>query len=1778
MKATFFFFLLALFPISAINAWEQSAEKTANALRTNESADIYYIHVSPDGDDNGEGTSESPYATLQTAFLKVREIRRNVTDELTAPVHIVMHGGIYRFNSPLIITTEDSGTPLSPTIIEAAQNEKPVISGGMEIAGWQEGSAANGIDASVQAQVWNAPMPDNNMYLTATPRQMWVNNTKMKLASTFDDLSLPRLISVDKGKGELTVPVVEHKFSHPENVMMTIIQDWEVSMLRLKSIQNNGYQSTLSFMDPESSIEFKRPWPILRADETSFSNHKFFLSNAIELLDRPQEWVMNPEDGKIYYWPRYGETPDNVKAVIPTCETLINIIGEKGNKAENIIFRGITFQHTTWMRPSHQGHIPLQAGQFIYDAYSDESAPGGNVAWVGRPAAAVSLKDTREIHFEDCKFEHMGSTALDFVSGAKNSHVIGCSFQDIGGTAILAGYFGDESFEAHKAYNPEDQDVVCESILINNNYICNVATEDWGCLGICIGFAAGIEISHNEICHTPYSAISMGWGWTKESNCMHDNHIIGNYIHHFSQQMRDSGAIYTLSSQPNSSVENNRIESVGDPMLNPVMWNMRHAQFDLYLDEGSDYFTVNNNWCERGEISKNQNGSHNNWGANGNNVSNSIKDTAGIEDSYQSIIQDFSEDRYAPVDSIGYYNSNRPIIEYIAQNEGFKLGNSIAVDLNGDNLLDIVYSGGESFQVQNGGVRINTGNYSFAATQGLKRLYMGNFAAGDINGDGKMDLVQAGWDFYDNYNAVWMNQGKGRLEENVLSPTGKNTSPACGIADIDNNGLTDYFFVGNGQDNNFYLQRQDRTFNNPQSLLSLPGGFSDPNMVYADFNNDQSVDICLLSNKSNGVYTRIFYNDGTGHFTETNVGFTERGTRGGMAFADINNDGFLDIAVGGTFYGEQWNSTASQGGKTVTVYLNNQDGSFTKCQELSEYMFDNVTQPVRFCDWDNDGNSDLIVTGWNMSEGNISRTDVFINDGTGLFTKINSGLPGVSESSIELADFGNSGRNDILISGNCNGGYNGFTSDRRIAVLVRNNIEKSNTLPSPPANLHAEIIDKGSVRLSWDAGSDAETNTNALSYNYYIKDLSTGLYMTFPNADITTGKRWVSQMGNAWLNHSWTLRNLPTGTYAWSVQTIDAAYAGSQFAQEQVFTIEEGVEDLETIEYPEPKTDLTPVTTLVDGTEYVMQNSNENLTKRNLYWEWGQYLRTQSSGNIDDVKFIANEKIIDGKSYWSFKITSSTGQGRYFGRVNDANIGITSSETLWIAEYVESEGEEGNGFRLLLKSDKAGEGHELTMNGSADWVCAYVDGNTIDKTANTTHWSFYRTEDLSADALSEYNQANFTLYKYLLETLQMNDRGITSMTGVYKECAAIYNSADKSIDEINQAISRIKEAINQTETLYSPGIEATYGIINPSFENTVNQHDTSNAEPFGWTLTKNGESVTGSPWAWFGANTDGTEKDRDYIWGIWNGSNYGDIELKQTLTNLPNGVWKVTARLMMNNTEPGNSARIFANDKSMVAGGAADFTSLPEGEQMSFANGWASSDFDMSHVAVLYTEVTDGTLTIGVKTNGFFKVDDFQLTLLKPADSMVEINVDNGPYATLITPAPLNLDDAPEGLHFYKVTDYELGQPIYIEEISGAIGAGQPILIKSDNDASYALSICTGVYSANLESNMLRAVNNDVKGDGKTIYVLDNRDSRGQGFYRLNSGERVERDEAYLIIADTNEDFIPILSIADDIEDINEDQTGNNANGNVYDLPGRRLNRQSSGINIINGKKIITQH
>lgn len=434
--------------------------------------------------------------------------------------------------------------------------------------------------------------------------------------------------------------------------------------------------------------------------------------------------------------------------------------------------------------------------------------------------------------------------------------------------------------------------------------------------------------------------------------------------------------------------------------------------------------------------------------------------------------------------------------------------------------------------------------------------------------------------------------------------------------------------------------------------------------------------------------------------------------------------------------------------------------------------------------------------------------------------------------------------------------------------------------------------------------------------------------------------------------------------------------------------------------YPTSLNSAQPVKTLEDGVEYAIQNANNTLVNRRFFWDQDN-LRTQGEGKLDDLRVVANRSVINGEECWSFRITSTDYDGRYIGRNNDVNVQV-SDEMFWKATYEESSKADGDGFKLVAQGDDDNGLQAMMMNGDGTWVVAWKSGDPgSDYTPLTTHWQFFRTKDLISGAMNQYNTSRLLLYQYLREAMQQYSRGISTVIPAYNSGIKIYNDVSSSIEDVNSAIENLREAIASTVSLYEVGVPATYGILNQGFENLSTQKDVEMNSgvmpPFGWTVTRNGREVTPnqSSWYWGAINSDGgSYMEGGHVFGVWNGSSYGNIELSQTLTGLPNGKWRLTALVMNNHSETGNLTRLFLNSSSMLSGSANDYSTLPRGEECTFSGEWSNAADDMHQRFTVESTITDGTLHFGIRSNGFFKADDFQLTWLGEESSINDKEVE----------------------------------------------------------------------------------------------------------------------------------------------------------------------------------------
>ena len=501
-------------------------------------------------------TSDS---SLADAVRKAREIKR--TGQATKVI-IHLAPGTYFLYEPLRFRPEDSGLNI--------ESNNAVISGGIQIKNWKK-----------QGKLLVADVPDFN----GRPidfRQLWINGTKGIRARDVSDFEqMHRIRSYDKKNHILWVPKSSvAKIMKAPYAEMVLHEMWCTSNLRIKSLTIQGDSAAVRFHDPEAKLQFEHPWPSPMTPNTGHPS-PFYLTNAKELLDEPGEWYHDIRERKLYYMPRQGETVK--EAIVPVLQTLVEFIGTAEHPVQNITMKGITFSHTTWMRPSEKGHVPLQAGMYLVEAYKlrpQKERPNNhkldNQGWLGRADAAVEIRYAEDINFADCRFEHLGGSGLDYVLACRRGTTTNCTFTDIAMNGYVSGSFSPEGLETHLPY-------------------------------------------------VSYTGISLGWGWNRDLVCMRNNKVHENLIYNYAQHMYDCAGIYTLGNQPGTLISENVVRDIAIPSYvhDPNHW------FYLYTDEGSSNITIRDNWTPEEKFLKNANGPGNVWENNGPQVDEKIKQKAG---------------------------------------------------------------------------------------------------------------------------------------------------------------------------------------------------------------------------------------------------------------------------------------------------------------------------------------------------------------------------------------------------------------------------------------------------------------------------------------------------------------------------------------------------------------------------------------------------------------------------------------------------------------------------------------------------------------------------------------------------------------------------------------------------------------------------------------------------------------------------------------------------------------------------------------------------------------------------------------------------------------------------------------------------------------------------------------------------------------------------------------------------------------------------------------------
>jgi hypothetical protein len=269
-------------------------------------------------------------------------------------------------------------------------------------------------------------------------------------------------------------------------------------------------------------------------------------------------------------------------------------------------------------------------------------------------------------------------------------------------------------------------------------------------------------------------------------------------------------------------------------------------------------------------------------------------------------------------------------------------------------------------------------------------------------------------------------------EKAGLAGIGYSTGVAVG--DYDNDGNEDLFVAGYGR-STLYHNDGDGTFTDVTDAAGVAGSGWATSAAWVDYDNDGLLDLVVLRymrwdfddilcglreagfrsychpDLFGPISMLVYHNDGKGKFTEVahKAGLDKPGKELGIAFADYDHDGWMDLIVANDSMPE-------------FLFHNKKDGTFEEVGLPSGVALDGTGATfagmgVDFADYDNDGWEDIFIT--DLAN---QRYSLFENDGDGTFEYFSSPT-GVATTTLlhsgwgtRFLDFDNSGWKGLFIA------------------------------------------------------------------------------------------------------------------------------------------------------------------------------------------------------------------------------------------------------------------------------------------------------------------------------------------------------------------------------------------------------------------------------------------------------------------------------------------------------------------------------------------------------------------------------------------------------------------------------------------------------------------------------------------------------------------------------------------------------------------------------------------
>jgi hypothetical protein len=523
------------------------------------------IYVSPGGSDINQGTIGKPFATIGKAQAIARKIKGSV--------NIILRGGTYYLDKPVIFHYEDSRFKGEPLILKSFGGEKAVISGSVPLKlSWRK----------YKDGIWMAEVKNSLVF-----DQLFVNGRLRRMARypNFNpDAKILGGTAADAISKDRTA-----KYSDPSGAFVHAlhIAEWGDFHYLVKGRTETG------------DLILEGGWQNNRRMGMHMTYR--YIENVFEELDTVGEWYFNKTTKTLFYYPEKSEDLNTAIIEVPQIASLIEIRGTETNPVCNIFIDSVELTQTlrTFMENKEQL------------LRSD---------WTTCRGAAVFMEGAESCRVSGCYFNTTGGNAVYFSNFNRNNEVSGCHFAFSGASAV--SFVGDPhavrspSFEYNEFVRYDSLDLIPGpktnnfpgECLVFNNLIHNSGNVEKQSAGVQISMSQEITVSHNTIYDVPRAGININdgtWG----------GHIIEfNDVFNTVLETGDHGSFNSwgrdrywhpdrriMDSLANAHPELILLDAIKTTTIRNNRFRCDHG-WDIDLDDGSSNYEIYNNLCLNGGL------------------------------------------------------------------------------------------------------------------------------------------------------------------------------------------------------------------------------------------------------------------------------------------------------------------------------------------------------------------------------------------------------------------------------------------------------------------------------------------------------------------------------------------------------------------------------------------------------------------------------------------------------------------------------------------------------------------------------------------------------------------------------------------------------------------------------------------------------------------------------------------------------------------------------------------------------------------------------------------------------------------------------------------------------------------------------------------------------------------------------------------------------------------------------------------------------------------------